>query len=360
MRVLSRYLLRQNMYLMGVCLCLGIAIYLLSDLFERLDDFLEAGLGARVMLLYFGVKIPLIISQIMPAVFLVATLVQLSTMQANRELLALRAGGVSFRTIIAFFLVYSLLWSGVQLFFSQYLGVKGMEYSKIIWAEDVRGRNTEQRALSRLWFRDEDKIIHIDVVQPALGQGRGLTIYRLSRDRRSVDQFITASSFRLQGDEWELMDVNIIEPADFSTVHRTAMRMRMGEAFRFFTIAESKNNPAQLPLWELSRAIRQLETTGSNVEGLRTIWHGKISYAMSITVMAFLALAIITFQRNIYLNLTAGLVATFIFYGLFVLGSSAGEMGLLPPFAGAWLGNIVFILATVARLFWRSIAGSER
>ncbi len=360
MKILNRYLLWQNMYLMGVCLCLGITIYLLSDLFERLDDFLEAGLGPKVMLLYFGVKIPLIISQIMPAVFLVATLVQLSTMQANRELLALRAGGVSFKAIIAFFFVYSLFWSGTQLFFSQYVGVKGMEYSKVIWAKDVRGRNIEQRALSRLWFRDGDKIIHMDTIQPALGQGHGLTIHRLSQDRRSVDQFITASAFRVLGAEWELMNVNIIEPADFSTEHRTAMRIPMGEALRSITMAKSKDNPGQLPLWELSRVIRQLEATGSNVEGLKTIWHGKISYAMSITVMAFLALAITTFQRNIYLNLTAGLVATFLFYGLYVLGSSAGEMGLLPPFAGAWMGNVIFILAAVARLFWRSIGSSGR
>lgn len=360
MKVLSRYLLLQNLYLMGVCLCLGITIYLLSDLFERLDDFLSAGLGFKIMLLYFGVKVPLIISQILPAVFLVAMLIQLSTMHANRELLALRAGGVSFRTIIAFFLMYSLFWSGAQLFFSQYVGVKGMEYSQTIWAQDVRGRDTTQRELFHLWFRDEGTIIYIDAVQPALGRGRGLSIYKLSQDKRSVDQFITASAFRVLGAEWELTEAQIIEPASFSTVYRPTMRMHVGEAMRSFTSAESKKNPAQLPLWELRQAIRQLEVTGSNVEGLQTIWHGKISYAMSITVMAFLALAIITFQRNIYLNLTAGLLATFVFYGLFVLGSSAGEMGLLPPFAGAWMGNTIFILAASARLFWRSIAHSGR
>jgi len=360
MSVLSRHLLKQNLYLMGVCLCLGVVIYLLSDLFERLDDFLAAGLGAVVMLTYFGVKIPLIISQILPAVFLVAMLIQLSAMRANRELLALRAGGIPYGVIIVFFLAYSLLWSGTQLFFSQYLGGKGMEYSKRIWSEDVRGREESQRRLHNVWFRDGERIIHITTVMPALGQGTGLNIYTLAADRQSINQIIQASSFQIRKEEWTLSDVLTIDPDRFTSERTPSMGLHLGVNLESLAMVDSKMNPAQLPLWDLGRTINKLQATGSNVEGLRTIWHGKISYAFSISVMALLALAIITFERNVYLNLTAGLMATFMFYGFFVLGSSAGEMGFLPPLAGAWLGNILIALAAVARLFWRSMAGSVR
>jgi lipopolysaccharide export system permease protein len=68
-RVLSRYLLRQNLFYLLTTLAVGTALYLMSDLFDRLDDFMEAGLGMATALRYFAVKIPLIISQIMPAVF---------------------------------------------------------------------------------------------------------------------------------------------------------------------------------------------------------------------------------------------------------------------------------------------------
>lgn len=360
MSVLSRYLLRQNLYLMGICLCLGIAIYLLSDLFERLDDFLEAGRGLKIMLVYFGVKIPLIISQILPAVFLVAMLVQLSAMRTNRELLALRAGGISFRAIISFFVIYSLFWSGGQLFVSQYLGVKGLEYSKRIWAEDVRGKDYTKKTIHKLWLRERSDILYIDSVQPATGRGSDLRIYTLAQDRRSVAQFIRANTFEAKEGNWTLYDVLIVDPVRFTSERKPTLNLNLGEAFKSFELADSGNNPAQLPLWELGQAIQQLEVTGSNVEGLRTIWHGKLSYAFSITIMALLALAIITFERNVYLNLTAGLVATFLFYGFFVIGSSAGEMGFLPPIAGAWLGNIVFILGAMVRLFWRSMASSTR
>ena len=96
MSLMSRYLLRQNLFLMFMVLGVGIGLYLLSDLFDRLDDFLEAGVSAKVAITYFVVKTPLIISQILPAVFLIACILQLCIMARSRELVALQAGGISF------------------------------------------------------------------------------------------------------------------------------------------------------------------------------------------------------------------------------------------------------------------------
>ena len=67
---LSGDLVRQNVFLMLTCLGAGVFIYLLTDLSDRLEAFLDAGLGARQILTYFMVKMPLIFSQILPAVFL--------------------------------------------------------------------------------------------------------------------------------------------------------------------------------------------------------------------------------------------------------------------------------------------------
>ncbi len=75
--VLSRYLIRQNLFLMIICLAVGTCIYLLSDVFDRLDDFIRAGLGVETILFYFLVKIPVIVSQLMPAIFLLAMVIQM-------------------------------------------------------------------------------------------------------------------------------------------------------------------------------------------------------------------------------------------------------------------------------------------
>ena len=43
MKLLFRYLVRNNAFILLPTLGVGIGLYLLTDLFERLDNFVEAG-----------------------------------------------------------------------------------------------------------------------------------------------------------------------------------------------------------------------------------------------------------------------------------------------------------------------------
>ncbi|MDO9631506.1 MAG: LptF/LptG family permease, partial [Humidesulfovibrio sp.] len=122
---LGAYVVRQNLFLMATCLGAGTFIYLLTDLSDRLDRFLDAGLGVRQILIYFAVKIPLIFAQILPAVFLLAVVLQIGLMVRSREMMALRAGGVAISWFLRFFLVYALIWSAGQLVFSQFIASYG-------------------------------------------------------------------------------------------------------------------------------------------------------------------------------------------------------------------------------------------
>ena len=95
MTLLTRYLLRNNLFLLFAILLIGTGLYVLTDLFERLDYFLDASFGLFSILWFYSLKIPFIAGQILPAVFLIAIIVQFSLMAKARELVALQSGGVS-------------------------------------------------------------------------------------------------------------------------------------------------------------------------------------------------------------------------------------------------------------------------
>ena len=102
MTILYRYLAKQSLFLLFVILLAGTGIYAITDLFENLDHFLENDTGILIVALYIGLKIPNIISQILPAVFFVATILQLNILERSNELTAIRAGGISPSIIIKF------------------------------------------------------------------------------------------------------------------------------------------------------------------------------------------------------------------------------------------------------------------
>jgi len=68
--------------------------------------------------------------------------------------------------------------------------------------------------------------------------------------------------------------------------------------------------------------------------------------------MALLALALCTLFENLYVNLVLSLLVIFSYYGLYVLGITTGQKGLLTPVAGAWLANVMFSLFASMRLAW--------
>ena len=88
MSLLFRYLTKNNAMILLPTLAVGIGLYVLTDLFERLDNFIEAGLSVGMVLTYFVVKMPLVISQILPVIFLLSTVIQLCIMARSRSFAA--------------------------------------------------------------------------------------------------------------------------------------------------------------------------------------------------------------------------------------------------------------------------------
>ena len=352
MKVLSRYLVRQNLFLLFIILLTGTGLYLLTDLFERLDNFLDAGLGIGMVLSYLLVKIPLIISQILPAVFFLSLVLQLNFLERSRELMALNAGGVSPFVILRFILVYSLIWAGGQLLFSQVIGVAGEQQAQRMWEEDVKGRSREDATLKGLWFTEGNIIAHIGLSYPAQGRGENIQAYKLDAAGLSITEIIRAATFSIVDGKWILSDGEILTPASYSGMPFATYELPIHQDLRTFQLGGARlKRVAQLSLLELSDNIERLQLAGSNVESLRTVWHGKMAYAASLIVLGMLALVVSNVTGNIYKAVALSLVIAFLYFSLNTLGLSMGEKGILPPAVAAWLANIFFSCAGLLRLF---------
>lgn len=349
---LAGYVLKQNLILMGICLGVGTGIYLLSDLFDRLDDFIGAGLGIGTILRYFVVKLPLIISQILPAVFLVSLIVQMGVMARNREMLALRSGGLSLGWFVRFFVIYAIICSLGQLLFSQVIGVYGEQEAFRIWKEDVRKSQLDKRVLHNIWFKDGNFVVEAREVMPFGNRAKNVTVYEFGKNSRFINKVTTAKEAEVNQYGWQLENAIEKSPDRFTSSVQPFITLPIKINLSVFKAVDPGADPAQLPLWQLSKMINQLEDSGSNVDRLLTSWHSKWSYAFSLVTMALVSLALITWSENIYVNIGLGLALTFAYYVFFMLGVSAGQKGVLPPMLAAWLGNIVIGTFASIRIIW--------
>ena len=348
MSLLFRILLRNNTLIVLPALFLGTGIYVLTDLFERLDNFVDAQLGLGIMATYFVYKVPLIISQILPVVFLLATVIQLCLMIRNRELTALYAGGVSPRTLLRMLFLCGVLWSGIQLGFSQWLGVLGEQESNRIWQEQVHNRNMH-KTLKNLWFIERDQIISLGTLH-ADNTGEGLLIYALSPDGLQIEEVIRAERYTAEDGNWTLYDIDYTNPKGYLHERRDEMTITLRQDLDSFRLVNSGANPQLLSVFQLGDAIHALEASGSNVELLRTAWHAKLAYAASLAVMTLVAMAIATWKDNIYIASGLALMATFLYYALYTVAGTLGQQGIVPPPFAAWLANILAAAVALGKL----------
>lgn len=352
MTLLSRYFLRRNIGLLLLICSVGLGAYIFIDLFDRLDDFLESDVGFRDIAVYFVCRAPFILAQIFPAVFLLTLVTQLGLMARGRELLALEACAVSFGALARSVLVYALVLCGAQFALSEFLGVQGYKTADRIWNEEVRNRQMRNRRLHDIWFREENRVVHMSSVVPAQGNGTGLEIFVLDPALGTISEIVRAESFSAENGEWTLGSIERTVPAEFSVVREEEMRLRITTPLRSFLVIDPKASLESLPLWQLGGEIRRLRDSGSNIERLLTAWHMKLAYAGSVLIMGLVAMALVSVSASLYLTVPLSLIITFCYHGMFVLCASAGEKGLAPPFAAAWAANVFFAALAGARLFW--------
>lgn len=353
MSLLSRYLIRNNLFLLLSILLMGTGLYLLTDIFERLDSFLEAGVSAGTVAWFYLVKTPLIISQILPAVFLIAVIVQFALMDKAREMVALQSGGISPMKLLSVIIFYGLLWAGVQLAFSQVLGIQGDLISKRLWQEQVRGKERKEVTLQGLWFTEASHVVHLGLAYPELGEGTDFLSYELSSDGNTLESTVSARKFVITDQGWLLQDVVIMTPQNFGYTALDEYRMNIKQDLSPFVALEPGANPALLPVWDLGESIDRLIATGSNVEGLRTAYHAKFAYSLSIVVLGVLGLAIVLWFRNLYMSVGIGLLAIFVLFAATILCNTMGTKGILPPIIAAWGTNVTLSVIALGALAWK-------
>lgn len=351
MTILSRYLIRQNIFLLMAILIVAIGVFLLADLFDRMDAFLRAGIGFWGIIKYFTLRLPSIVSQLIPAVFLMALVIQLNILSRTNEMVALRAGGISPFVIMKFIIKYGFFWACAQLVFSQALGVEGDRYAASIWREEVRGRYDDE-TIDGLWFTEQKMVIHLDTVIPLAGKGSGFLAYELADDGVSFKSIIQAKSFIINKKSWTLYNGTLAIPASFTRDHFEEYTLPIKQDLQAFAKIEAARDPKLLPLWELRFVINRLKNAGSNVEAYLVAWHAKMAYAASVIVMGIFALAISLLTQNIYKAIGYSLLIIFLFFAINKMAITLSEQGIILPFIGGWFADIFAFLVGVGWLIW--------
>jgi lipopolysaccharide export system permease protein len=355
MRILDRYIIRECVKVLVLCLVVFIGVYVVVDLFEKLARFLEAHVSPGLILRYYVFRLPKIFTEVLPVAILLACVLSLGGLARNNEVLAMKMGQIGALRIALPCIGVGLAASALAWVTVEYVAPPASERALNIERTQVRRLPAHRITRdSDIWYRaQDDRFVHISLIETQSGIIRGMSVFELSSDFRLLRR-IDAREASFGPVDWTLrdgyqleLDKNPIRIAPFKDI-AVALHVRPEE---FARVARS---PEEMSYAQLRQYIDRLVKSGVAATRYMVDLHAKVATALVSLIMAILGVSfgLRTGRSGVMLWVGVCIPVGFLYYMLLVLGFSLGRGGVLPPLVAAWLPNLVFGTAGVASL-WR-------
>lgn len=332
-------------------------IFIIVDLFEHLDDFLDRNASLLLIAKYYLFYIPSILKILFPIATLLATLFSIGNLANLNEITAMKSGGLSLYKIFVPLLIVTFFITFIQLLFATHLSPMTNKYKAELEREAL-GKNNNQVYLSQIYLRDNPhRIILIRDYNARFQNGFNMQIidFKENLNKPRINKTASTTTFKWDSikNSWQLNSVRqryiINKRVQEKIVADTNIK------FTFFNedLARMSATIDELNINELYKFLEFRKKGGEDIEMELTKFYGTLAFPFAnfVVLLFGIPFASIKKQGGTAVQIGAALVVSFIYLIFTEIGQTIGfTMGIHPLFS-AWLANIVFLIIGLIVLF---------
>ena len=358
---LDRYLINQFWIILGIAILGFLSIFMVVDLIENLDRFMDNKVPSPVVFRYYVYTLPYFISIGLPMAVLISTVFSLGSMVKRNEWTAMKASGISLYRIALPLVICGVLLSGISFLLDNKLVAYGNEKRFEIDRDYVKrkSRHKLKNTLKDI-FIQKNSSNHISLSKYYLQKTVGYDLTMVDLGDLTINERIDAKkiSWDLDSLKWSVSDYSIRQFNE----HGLETNVKIGTkdslidlGFLPIDIQQQARKPDELDYYRLTERITQLKDNGVDTVKWEVTRYIKISFAFTNLIVILCGIPLVVFKERSSLSFGAG-ASVFVIFGYYALikfGQSLGFKGVIEPMFSAWLGNITFIIAAMV-LFWRA------
>ncbi|MCK4619736.1 MAG: LptF/LptG family permease [Desulfobacterales bacterium] len=370
MSIIHKYLTGEIFKCLFFVLAVVISIYLSVDFFEKIDNFMEAGLPFSKIFIFLIFKIPFIIAQIIPVCILLSVIIVFGLMTKNNELIALKSSGITVYYLLKPVLIIGLLLSLLLFFISEAVVPLTMGRANEIWLKEVKKESAVISKEKNIWIKGNRLITHITYYNPVEKAIFGISINAFDENFKLVRR-IDAKKGLFKNGKWFLYEV-----IEQNFIIDNQVLLHMEKEWSLYEVIEQnfnkENGQPRIKLYkeklekidflpddlqriikkseemnfnELFNYIRKVEAEGYEATIYRVDFYAKIAFPFVCLIMCIIG-AGIAFKRKVKeglpVNVAYGIGIAFLYWILHSLCVSLGYGEMLPPLVAAWSANLIF------------------
>lgn len=349
-RILDRLVARTFLKLFLIFLVASPPLFILGDITENLDTYLDRGLSrAEVARAYFF-QLPLFVQWSFPIAALIAAVFTIHNMTTHRELVAAKAGGISFHRVALPILLVGAVLTVVALGLTEVVPRSIRVAAQILRDEDPR---RDWRA--DFVYESEDGMTwqvgrvmapegRMDKVilerAPVVGRG-GFHIIADGARYDSIDGWTFAHGY-----------VRHFLPDSTQRAYEFESLRLAGVTEEPHEFLEAPRKPDEMTYQEVDRMAQVLLRTGGNADELLVKREQKFSIPVATLVVILFGVPLATSsgRGGTAYGIGVSLGTTILYLLLFKVSGALGQAGTLPPLTAAWLPNVLFLAAAAVLL----------
>jgi lipopolysaccharide export system permease protein len=345
---LPRYIAGRFIHLALLSFTILLVAYLLIDIMERLAWFSRYHATGLEILRFYGARVVLLASRVVPMSLLVATALTVSLLAVEGELIGMRSCGIPAPIALLPVLFISAMVVPADAILNNVLVPRTNAIADELKRSEIKGRfarQLEERRKNAVWYRLGTKVLEAERFDPDRGSAWGLSIYEIGEDRLPVKR-IDATSARHVGNGWWLL-------TDPVRIDISEGKVRTMPAPSFANLGEAlpaEVDTMHLSVGDLLALIEEAENDNVDPRPLRVDYHVKLAQPLACIVLPALLLFFAVGGPPFPGPAQTLLLSAVVGIGYILLtgvSRSLGYGGAMPPAIGGW-GPILIFLAVAA------------
>lgn len=346
MRTLDRYVLREFVLYSFLGLSALVVIWLIVDVFEKLDTFIDHSASLKEVILYYAYGLPMVLILILPTSLLLGCLLSLGQLSRHGEIIAMRTAGQSLMRIYTPILVFAVFMSLVSFSLGGFAAPHSTTKKQELWEYEImnRARPTVLQRRNVNYLGRDGRVFLIKNYDVQKNTMRDVVIQDFSGE--TLVRRIDARRAVWDGERWV-----------FTVGYERRFGPEGEEAERFNSrtfpeiseipedFAKDEKTTEEMNILQFGRYIRRVAQSGGVTQKLNVLLHTKIAFPFAnlIVVLIGTALSGSVTRGGIAIGSGLSLGISFLYYGFIRAGEALGNSGALPPPVAAWIGNAFFL-----------------
>ena len=332
-----------------------ISLFFVTDFISKFSRY---DTTVNILFKFYGYYLPEIVYQMLPVAILLASILTISSLSRNNELIAFFSSGVSIYRVCTPIIILVCMLCGLSFFLGDKVIPHFAKQKEIIKIKEIKKRAYKLKKFTgiknNVWYRSGDLLVNLETMDLKSNIGLGISLFYFS-EKWELSKVIKAPKAKLGSGAWELFDVTetlFSSESSFPIRHSylskvIEMNKKLSDLNVEDLAVESMN------VTQLKNFISRNKKSGLNTAEYEVDYYSKFSFSVAALLLVLMSIPFGISKRRsggglASIGICLGLVLAFWLFYSFSL--NLGKSGVLFPLLAAWLPNIIILVIAIFML----------